>query len=102
MLTNIANYCYNINMATINISLPTKMATQLDSLKTHRGYATRSELVRELLRERLSQESNFEVFSKPSLNTVAKDLAETGKYNPEFIKSVIGGLKKSSLYADTR
>lgn len=84
-------------MATINISLPNKMATQLDSLKTHRGYATRSELVRELLRERLLQEPNFEVFDKPSLDTVAKDLAATG-YNKKFIKSVVGGLKKSSLY----
>lgn len=86
-------------MATINISLPNKMATQLDSLKTYRGYATRSELVRELLRERLSQEPSFEFFKKPSLDAVAKDLTETGKYNPEFIKSVMSGLKKSSLYA---
>lgn len=89
-------------MATINISLPTKMATQLDQLKTHRGYATRSELVRELLRERLSQEPDFEVFRKPSLDTVAKDLAETGKYDQEFIKSIVSGLKKSSIYADHR
>ena len=86
-------------MATINISLPNKMAVRLDEIKEYRGYATRSELVRELLRERLLQETNFEVFEKPSLKTVAGDLAETGKYNKEFIEGVVDGLKKSSLYA---
>lgn len=87
-------------MTTINISLPTTLARQLDSLRDFKGYATRSELVRELLRERLSQEHDFKKFDNPPLETVEKDLRKTGKYNDEFIASVINGLKKSSFYGN--
>lgn len=87
-------------MATINISLPDTLSHKIDLLREHMGYATRSELIRELLRERLAQEDGFQVFEKPSLESIKKDLKSTSKYNDRFVKSVINGLKKSSLYAD--
>ena len=87
-------------MATINISLPNTLSRKIDLLREHKGYATRSELIRELLRERLAQEPGFEIFKKPSLELIKEDLKHTGRYNAQFIKSVINGLKKSSLYAD--
>lgn len=87
-------------MATVNISLPSRMAKQIDQLTRQKGYSSRSELVRDLLREKLVQETaDFEVFEKRPLSEVRKELQKTGKYNKEFIDSVVSGLQHSSLYA---
>lgn len=86
-------------MATINISLPTKMAKTINQLSRTRGYASRSELIRDLLREKLNQESaQFEVFDKRSLSQIRRELTKTGKYNKQFIESVVKGFKQSSVY----
>ncbi|MEK7592615.1 MAG: ribbon-helix-helix protein, CopG family [Patescibacteria group bacterium] len=85
-------------MSTFTISLPTRIATQVDSETQKQGFATRSEFIRALIRRYFSKELQFETFSPRSLPEVQKDLAKTGKYSNAFIDSVISGLKKSSVY----
>lgn len=87
----------------MNISVPPKMAQQINRLSRQRGYASRSELVRDLLREKLEEEAAaFEVFEKLPLAEVRKEFEKTGRYNKQFIESVITGLKQSSVYASRR
>lgn len=87
-------------MATVNISLPSRMAKQIDQLTRQKGYSSRSELVRDLLREKLTQGvADFKVFEKRPLSEVRKELKKTGKYSKQFIDSVVSGLQHSSLYA---
>lgn len=87
-------------MTTVNISLPNKMARQIDRLTHEKGYASRSELVRDLLREKLVEEiAPFQVFEKRPLTEIRMQLAKTGRYNRKFIDSLVKGLKESSLYA---
>ena len=85
-------------MTTVTISLPDNLAQQLDQAVARRGFATRSELVRSLLRQHLTEPS-FESFTPQPLKTVKSELLKTNKYNQEFIESVTRGLKKSSPYA---
>lgn len=86
-------------MATLTISLPASVARQLN-LEVHtKGFATRSEFVRSLLRRYFSGELALEEYRPVPLNQVKHELLKTGKYSLKFVNSVIKGLSKSSIYA---
>lgn len=86
-------------MTTVTISLPDTVARQLDKETSQKGYATRSEFIRTLLRRYFSGEEELKVFSQKSIEEIKLELAKTGKYNQKFIESVTAGLLKSSPYA---
>lgn len=92
-------------MRTINISLPDNLAQQLDAAAAGRGFASRSEFLRDLLRKFFDgkSEDNFPlpviVYKKKPLGEVRREMEVTGKYNKKFIDSVIRGLARSSVYA---
>ncbi|MBI5613763.1 ribbon-helix-helix protein, CopG family [Candidatus Gottesmanbacteria bacterium] len=85
-------------MSTFTISLPTQVAREVDTETQKQGFATRSEFIRALIRRYFSKELQFETFSPRSLPDIQKDLEKTEKYSDVFIKSIISGLKKSSVY----
>lgn len=85
-------------MATLTISLPTKFVAQIDSEIKKQG-ATRSEFFRGLLRKYFTEQIEFKPFVKIPLDQIEDGLRETGKYNDKFIKSVVRGISKSSMYA---
>jgi len=92
-------------MRTINISLPDKLAAQLDIQATIRGFASRSEFLRSLLRRYLEEEKEVKfplpviIYKKKPLDVVRREMEATGKYNKKFIDSVVTGLSRSSIYA---
>lgn len=93
-------------MQTLNISLPKKLSLKVDELVEEEGYASRSEFFRTLLRLYL-QLADTKItspylvpFKKRPLAKVKEELESSGLYKKEFIKSVISGLAKSSLYAN--
>lgn len=89
------------NMTTVTISLPDQIAKNVDSETKRRGFATRSEFIRSLLRRYFSSgEIEFRSFVRKPLEEVETDLLKTGKYNQKFIKSIIRGLEDSSFYED--
>jgi hypothetical protein len=94
-------------MATINISLPQKQASFVDSLVTKYGFANRSELVRSLIRlisnkpEILSDAATFPFVPTPpvqSAQAVIADMRKTKKYSPAFLKDVKEGLMHSDYF----
>jgi len=89
-------------MQTVNISLPSKLAKEVDKAVEGEGYASRSEFIRALIRFYTANNERLELkpFKKMSLGQIEKELFSSGKYNQKFIKSVIKGLAKSSAYAD--
>lgn len=92
-------------MRTINISLPDSLAQQLDAATTVRGFASRSEFLRDLLRKYLEGKNAAKfplpivVYKKQPLDKVRRDMEVSGKYNKKFVDSVIKGLARSSVYA---
>jgi len=86
-------------MKTMTISLPESVAQKVDREAKKHGFATRSEFIRDLLRKYFSAELSFETFQSKPLEEIKYELTKTGKYNQEFIESVVKGLKKSSKYA---
>ncbi len=86
-------------MTTMTISLPDPVAKQVDGETRTKGFATRSEFFRALLRRHFTGEVEFEPFVPRPLAEIRKDLEKTGKYNEKFITSVIRGLSRSSWYA---
>jgi Arc/MetJ-type ribon-helix-helix transcriptional regulator len=86
-------------MATVTISLPDQIAIKVDSEAKNQGFSTRSEFVRSLLRKYFADEElKFEEFDSRPIEEIKLELAKTGKYNQEFIESIINGLVKSSRY----
>lgn len=85
-------------MTTVTISLPDQIAQNLDKEAILKGFATRSEFIRALLRRYFSSELKFEPFNSQPISKVKQKLEKTGRYNQEFIKSVTRGLRKSSVY----
>ncbi len=85
-------------MATMTISLPNQIAKQIDAEAQKKGFATRSEFVRSLLRKYFTSELEIEEFKAVPLEKLRADLAQTGKYSEKFIDSVTKGLAKSSKY----
>lgn len=86
-------------MATLTISLPKQIAAKIDSEATKLGFSTRSEFIRNILRQYFSEvELKLEPFETRPLEEIKLELAKTGKYSQEFIESVTKGLAKSSRY----
>lgn len=88
-------------MYTINISLPKILYQKVNELIAQEGYASRSEFFRTLIRIYTvlkSEEATLLEFEKKPLKEIERQLTKTNRYNQAFIKSVIYGLKKSSLY----
>lgn len=105
-MTKIANFCYNVCMQTLNISVPQSLAEKIDDTIKNEGYASRSEFFRALARFYLLTKQQSELsllpFKKVSLAQVEKGLRQSGQYNEKFIKSVVKGLSRSSLYAQNK
>lgn len=86
-------------MTTVTISLPDTIARQVDRETSQKGFATRSEFIRSLIRRYfLGEELILEPFEQRPLEEIEKGLRGTGKYNERFIQSLIKGLKDSSFY----
>ncbi|OGY32135.1 MAG: hypothetical protein A3A61_02790 [Candidatus Woykebacteria bacterium RIFCSPLOWO2_01_FULL_43_14] len=92
-------------MATVTISLPDQIAKKIDLEAKKQGFATRSEFIRSLLREKLYQETHqeelvLEPFVPRPLEEIEDGLRKTGLYNEKFIRSLVKGLSTSSFYAN--
>ena len=89
-------------MTTVTISLPDQIARKIDSATFKQGYATRSEFMRNILRDYFVKEKEFEFeeFEPVSLEKLRAELARTGRYSEEFIDSVVEGFRKSSIYGN--
>lgn len=85
-------------MTTVTISLPEAIARQIDRESIQKGFATRSEFIRAILRRYFTDELPLEVFGPRPIEEIKLKLAKTGKYSQKFIESVTRGLSKSSLY----
>lgn len=86
-------------MATVTISLPDSVAKQLDQETLQKGFSTRSEFIRSLLRRYFSGEFELKTFTPKPIEEIKLELAKSGKYSQEFIESIAKGLSKSSAYA---
>lgn len=90
-------------MDTVNISLPKSLSRKIDEIVEREGYASRSEFFRALARFYLIAEEGKEPFFTPlkkvPLSHVEREMRQTGLYHDKFIKSVVRGLSRSSLYA---
>jgi len=89
-------------MKTVNISIPDKLASQIDLLLGQEQYSSRSEVVRTALRifftlDSSSRQQDLSIFQKRPLNEIESDMREAG-HSPQLIKRIMQGLKKSSLY----
>lgn len=89
-------------MRTVNITLPESLVRETETLVDRGEYTSRSEVLRTALRflfalekERTSPE--LIQFSKRPLTEIKEELIKAG-HRPEFVRSVVGGLKKSSVY----
>ncbi len=82
----------------MTISLPNQIAKQIDTEAQEKGFATRSEFIRSLLRKYFASELEFKEFETIPLEKLKADLAKSGKYSEKFIESVTRGLAKSSKY----
>lgn len=93
-------------MQTLNISMPKNLAESVDDIISKEGYASRSEFFRALTRFYLQTKQQNELsllpFKKVSLPRVERSLRQSGQYNEKFIKSVVTGLSRSSLYAQNK
>lgn len=95
-----------MDIVTLNISLPKKLADRVDEEVNSGQYASRSEFFRTLLRlyENISGTKiaplEFVEFKKKPLKEIEEMMVATGKYNKKFVKGVVDGLARSSLYAD--
>lgn len=86
-------------MTTMTISLPDQIAQQVDTETKSKGFSTRSEFIRSLLRHYFhAPEIALETFTPEPIDQIRLQLAQTGKYSEEFINSVIKGLNRSSFY----
>lgn len=88
------------NMGVISISLPTTLAYKIDAETHKRGFATRSEFFRSILRRYFQEDLPILTFKKRPLEDIREELERTGQYSEKLIADVISGLKHSSVYAD--
>lgn len=86
-------------MTTFTISLPNQVAALVETETQRQGFATRSEFIRALIREYFFSEIKLETFNPIPLKEIKSELKKTGKYNDQFINSVVKGLSQSSVYA---
>ena len=85
-------------MATMTISLPARFVSQINIEAKNQG-ATRSEFFRTLIRKYFTERAEFKPFVRIPLKQLESELKKSGKHNDKFIKSVVKGFSKSSVYA---
>ena len=96
-----------MNTVTFNISLPQTLANQVDKQIASGEFASRSEFFRTVLRlyetiiQRQVPPLEIVPFKKRPLGEIEKSMLATGKYDKKFVKSIIRGLAKSSVYANS-
>lgn len=96
-----------MNTVTLNISLPQRLADQVDLQVSSGEFASRSEFFRTLLRlyDAMTKTSSvpleFLEFKKRPLKEVQEKMLATGKYNKKFVKGIVAGLKREGLYVDS-
>lgn len=97
-----------MDMVTLNISLPQKLAQQVDLQVASGEFASRSEFIRTLLRlyEAMTGKTQvapleFIEFKKRPIKEIEAEFLATGKYSKKFVKGIIAGLSKSSVYANS-
>lgn len=96
-----------MDTVTLNISLPRQLAIRIDNEVISGQYTSRSEFFRMLLRfyeslvKRQILPLEFMEFQKRPLKEIKKGLVATGKYDQKFIRAILNGLKRESLYADS-
>jgi len=96
--------CYTpIAMKAVSVSLPEGLAQQTESLVAGGEYVSLSEVLRAALRLFLAVEEKASpelmLFSKRPLNEIKKGLENAG-HRPQFVESVVAGLRKSSVYSE--
>lgn len=84
----------------MTISLPTQTARLVDKETKKLGMVSRSEFLRKILRGYFEERLQSNIFEARPLEEIKRQLTQRKKYNPRFIKSVVNGLAKSSLYAN--
>ena len=87
-------------MATLTISLPAQLSHRVDAETKKQGYSTRSEFIRHLIRRYFAEELPVLPFVSRPLEEIRSEFEKTGKYNKQFIDSLIRGLAESSAYAN--
>ena len=90
-------------MFTVNISLPKQLYEKMNQLIDEEGFASRSEFVRTLIRFYTAikaKNGDFLEFQTIPLVEIKKKLLKEKKYSQKFVKSVLAGLAKSSVYAN--
>lgn len=96
-----------MNTVTFNISLPQTLANQVDAQIASGEFASRSEFFRTLVRlyETVIQKKTAPLeiipFKKRPLKEIEQSMLATGQYDRKFVKSIIRGLAKSSVYANS-
>ncbi len=97
-----------MDIVTLNISLPKKLAESVDNEVASGQYSSRSEFFRALLRlyqslikaETKSTSLEFLEFKKRPLKEVERGMLATGKYSKKFVREIVQALKRESLYAN--
>ena len=88
-------------MRAVSVTLPENLAQQTELLVTRGEYISLSEVLRAALRLLLAVEEKTSpellLFSKRPLNEIEKGLRDAG-HKPQFVESVVAGLRKSSIY----
>ena len=96
-------------MSTMNISITDDQAKLVDKLTQEYDFANHSEFFRAILRL-ISQKPTvlrdtapveFVEFKKRPLEEIEEKMMATGKYSKRFVRSIIEGLKESSVYANS-
>ncbi len=94
-------------MQNININLTTEQAKLVDKATQEKGFSSRSEFFRSLLRYIFIHSPrvltkldavNFEQPTTKNTNKIIADLEASGRYNQAFLNSVAKGLKKSEYF----
>lgn len=100
-----------MNTVTFNISLPQTLANQVDAQIASGEFASRSEFFRTLLRlygtitqtvtKHKADPIEFVEYKKVPLKQVEEEFMATGKYSKKFVKGIVEGLRRSSVYANS-
>ena len=88
-------------MATVTISLSSQIAEKVDAEAKKKGFATRSEFIRSLLRSHFDknpENTDFQEFQHRDLAEIRTELEKLGTYSKKFIDSLVEGLSESSVY----
>lgn len=95
-------------MKNININVTSQQAKLIDKTAEERGFASRSEFFRSLLRyiflysPQILSKLDAVTFEQPPTKDagyIISELTKTGKYNKKFLERVSAGLNKSQYFS---